>query len=172
VKCALARLALLSALLGVGCAGKIAPQVTPRAPLSACIATTNVPEFEDGVSRTCGAGIKSVSIEGDHDRVMYTITYLADLTGRQVDKPMRSGAVNAARTSWEILSSIYPMQSFSYRFRDRQGHAVCDTEIRENGEGATVCVATVGDETLPEPRPAAPKSEPANPGPAPEGTKT
>jgi hypothetical protein len=78
---------------------------------------------------------------------------------------MHAAASNAARMSWDILAKLYPMRSFSYRVRDGKGHAVCDTEIREDGGGATVCVGTVGEETLPEPTPQ------AIPGPAPEGIK-
>lgn len=137
--------------------------------VSPCVATTTVPEFKAGIARTCGLGIKSVSIEGDHERVVYTITYLADLTGRPVAQtPMHAAAVDAARTSWGILFGIYPMHSFSYRVKDGAGHPVCLTEVLDDGSpGVTACVTTVGDEL-----PAVHPKSPDGPGPSPEGIQS
>ena len=110
-----------------------------------CVATTDIPEFAAGISRTCGPGIKSVSIAGNHARLVYTITYAADLVGRRVARtPMHAGASVAARTSWSIISAFYPMKEFLYVVHDRHDRLVCITKVNANGSGGTYCVDTVG----------------------------
>jgi len=96
-----------------------AEETTPGATLP-CVATTDVPEFKEGIARTCGPGIKTISIRGDHRRLVYTITYAADLAGRRVAK------------------------EFLYVVLDGRDHLVCITKVAENGSGGTYCVDTVG----------------------------
>jgi len=86
-----------------------------------------------------------VSITGNHDRLVYTITYAADLAGRRVARtPMHAGASVAAGTSWSIISAFYSMREFLYVVHDGHDRLVCITKVNEDGSGGTYCVDTVG----------------------------
>jgi len=91
-----------------------------------CKATTDVPEFKEQVHRACGERIKSVSIVGDHEHIVYTITYALDLRGQQIaETVLAQQAWQSAVTSHTVLNRSYPMKSFDYYIKDVEGRDVC-----------------------------------------------
>ena len=115
-----------------------------------CTVTTDIAElrdkYGDQLQRACGAGIRSVSITGDHDRLVYAIRYEGDWRGREIARTVaHAEASRTARESCAILRSLYPAGACSYQVRDGKGRPVCMTEVAEDGSGTTMCVSVVGE---------------------------
>lgn len=115
-----------------------------------CTVKVDIPElvqrYGTSIQHACGPGIKSVSITGDHKRLVFEIVYVADLDKKPIaGTPMHANAVDTARASWNILESIYSMEEFVYLVRDGAGRKMCATKIDAQGAGMTACVTNVGD---------------------------
>ena len=114
-----------------------------------CLVTSDIEEFKaqgDKLQRACGPGIESVSIIGDHKRLVYKIKYSADWEGREIAHTVAHfEASRSARESCSILRKLYPTEVCAYRITDGKDHPVCATEIAADESGTTVCVSRVGE---------------------------
>ena len=91
-----------------------------------CVATTDIPEFTDVVSRACGERIKSVSFTGNHENAKYLIAYAKDLLGEPIaEMDLPRLAWQAAKTANEVLQKSYHMEHFEYQIVDSRGSEVC-----------------------------------------------
>lgn len=120
-------------------------------PPQGCTVSTDIAQlrerYGDELQRARGQGIESVSITGDHTRLVYMIRYVADWKGREIaHTEAHAAASRIGRESCELLRSLYPSDKCSYQVRDGKGRPVCDTEVAANGSGSTVCVGVVGED--------------------------
>lgn len=117
----------------------------------ACVVSTDIAElrdhYGDRMQRACGQGIQSISITGNHERLLYSIEYVGDWKGRIIAQTVaHTEAARMAIESCKILRGIYPAEVCAHQIRDGKHRPVCATEIALDGSGATVCVDSVGED--------------------------